>query len=71
MVALKQRDVVLNTDKVAEQERKQPAQIERSWLDRREQLVQKALDDDDHDMLRQISALPGGFGTEDMRRTVW
>jgi len=43
----------------------------RSWLERRHLLVEKALEKDDIGALRKISAMPGGFGSEEMRRRVW
>ena len=42
-----------------------------TWMKRREKVVQRALDDGDLAQLRKISALPGGFGSEEMRRRVW
>lgn len=42
-----------------------------SWIPAREALVQQALDQGDYEALRSISALPGGFGGDDMRRKVW
>lgn len=42
-----------------------------SWIDVRERVVEQAIADGDYEALRKISALPGGFGGEDMRRRVW
>lgn len=41
------------------------------WLERREKVVQRAIDDDDRDKLREVAALPGGFGSNEMRQKVW
>ncbi|ORY26234.1 rab-GTPase-TBC domain-domain-containing protein [Naematelia encephala] len=42
-----------------------------SWLERRELFVQIAIKHEDVESLRKFSALPGGFGSEDMRRKAW
>jgi len=52
-------------------EEKQAKPRGRSWLERRHLLVEKALEKDDIGALRKISAMPGGFGSEEMRRRVW
>lgn len=41
------------------------------WLERRERLVRAALEDEDLEQLGRIAALPGGFGTEDLRKAAW
>jgi len=41
------------------------------WLERRERLVRAALEDEDLGQLGQIAALPGGFGTDDLRKEAW
>jgi len=46
-------------------------QAEKSCLLIRDKLVQQALDGEDYESLRTISALPGGFGTNEMRKKVW
>ena len=42
-----------------------------SWLHRREKLVRQALDDGDRAALQRIAALPGGFGTQELRKEAW
>lgn len=42
-----------------------------SWLERRKILVEQALRDGDYETLQRIAALPGGFGTEELRKEVW
>jgi hypothetical protein len=42
-----------------------------TWLQRRQELVNQALENDDLEALRRISSLPGGFGSDAMRREVW
>nr|WVH01959.1 ubiquinol-cytochrome C reductase hinge protein [Naematelia aurantialba] len=42
-----------------------------SWLERRETLVEMAIDHEDVESLRKLSALPGGFGSNDMRKRAW
>lgn len=42
-----------------------------SWMDIREKVVEQAITDGDYEALCRISALPGGFGGEGMRRRVW
>jgi len=42
-----------------------------SWVARRHALVDLALANDDLEALVKISAMPGGFGSENMRRRVW
>ncbi|KAI9636676.1 rab-GTPase-TBC domain-containing protein [Dioszegia hungarica] len=42
-----------------------------SWIDIREKVVEQALTDGDYEALRRMSALPGGFGGEGIRRRVW
>ncbi|KAK4685286.1 TBC1 domain family member 20, partial [Tremellales sp. Uapishka_1] len=42
-----------------------------TWTTRREALVVDALEKNDLASLRRISALPGGFGSEEMRKSVW
>jgi hypothetical protein len=44
---------------------------DKSWETTREKLVQQALNHKDYDSLRRISALPGGFGSNDVRRQAW
>jgi hypothetical protein len=41
------------------------------WVGRRVKLVQQAINDNDLGALRDVSALPGGFGTDEMRRLAW
>jgi hypothetical protein len=41
------------------------------WLVIRDQLVLKAVEEGDTDLLRRISALPGGFGSDTARRKAW
>ncbi|RXK39023.1 hypothetical protein M231_03753 [Tremella mesenterica] len=41
------------------------------WMDRREEIVRLALKDGDLETLRKVSSLPGGYGSEEMRRVVW
>ncbi|EIW67119.1 hypothetical protein TREMEDRAFT_34074 [Tremella mesenterica DSM 1558] len=38
------------------------------WMDRREEIVRLALKDGDLETLRKVSSLPGGYGSEEMRR---
>jgi hypothetical protein len=40
-------------------------------VDRREKLVLQALKDEDHEALGRIATLPGGFGSEELRRQAW
>jgi len=42
-----------------------------TWVQRREKLVTQALKDEDHEALERIAALPGGFGTEELRQQAW
>lgn len=42
-----------------------------SWVSRREKIVQQAIDEDDLGRLRELAALPGGFGSNEMRKRVW
>jgi hypothetical protein len=42
-----------------------------SWKDTREKLVLQALEDGDLGRLRELTALPGGFGSNEMRQRVW
>ncbi|ORX39039.1 hypothetical protein BD324DRAFT_618319 [Kockovaella imperatae] len=49
--------------------RSEPAQPQ--WIGKRDKLVQQALEDNDLAGLRRLSALPGGFGSQDMRQKVW
>jgi hypothetical protein len=48
-----------------------PSQLAAEWLARREKVVTRALEDGDHDKLREVAALPGGFGSNAMRQKVW
>jgi hypothetical protein len=41
------------------------------WVERREKVVQQAIDDGDLGKLRELAALPGGFGSNEMRKRVW
>lgn len=41
------------------------------WVQRREKVVQQAIDDGDLGKLRELAALPGGFGSNEMRKRVW
>jgi hypothetical protein len=41
------------------------------WVGRRVKLVQQAIKNNDLGALRDVSALPGGFGTDEMRRLAW
>ena len=41
------------------------------WVERRERIVQQAIDDGDLGKLRELAALPGGFGSNEMRKKVW
>ena len=41
------------------------------WVERREKVVQQAIDDGDLGKLRDLAALPGGFGSNEMRKRVW
>lgn len=41
------------------------------WVERRERVVQQAIDDGDLGKLRELAALPGGFGSNEMRKKVW
>ena len=45
--------------------------VDGSWLDRRATLVRQALEDEDYDTLQRVAALPGGFGTNELRKEVW
>jgi hypothetical protein len=42
-----------------------------SWRERRERLVQQALEDGALGRLRELAALPGGFGSNELRKRVW
>ena len=41
------------------------------WVERREKVVKQAIDDGDIGKLRELAALPGGFGSNEMRKRVW
>ncbi|WRT68940.1 uncharacterized protein IL334_005922 [Kwoniella shivajii] len=41
------------------------------WIKIRESRTKQAIEDDDLEGLRKISALPGGFGSEGMRKKAW
>jgi len=41
------------------------------WVERRERVVQQAINDGDLGKLRELAALPGGFGSNEMRKKVW
>jgi hypothetical protein len=43
----------------------------KDWVRRREMLLDQALEDDDLEALKRISALPGGFGSDASRKKVW
>lgn len=45
--------------------------VDGSWLDRRAAVVRQALEDEDYDTLQRVAALPGGFGTDELRKEVW
>jgi hypothetical protein len=51
--------------------KEKPAIPATSWVAIREKVVEQAITDGDYEALRRISALPGGFGSEAMRRKVW
>lgn len=42
-----------------------------TWVQRREKLVTQALEDENYEALKRIAALPGGFGTEELRQQAW
>lgn len=42
-----------------------------SWIARRELVVQQAIETGDLGRLRELAALPGGFGSNEMRKRVW
>ncbi|WVQ93323.1 hypothetical protein IAU59_000391 [Kwoniella sp. CBS 9459] len=44
---------------------------DQDWVKIRESLTKQAIEDDDLVSLRKISALPGGFGSEHMRKKAW
>jgi hypothetical protein len=41
------------------------------WIERREKVVLQAITDGDLGKLRELAALPGGFGSNAMRQRVW
>jgi hypothetical protein len=57
--------------RLLEQEVEEVTQTADSWLVRRQTLVRQALDDEDFDTLRRVAGLPGGFGTDELRKRVW
>lgn len=59
------------TDIPAEATEKATTTSSNSWLFIRDQLVQQATDDEDLELLRRLAALPGGFGSDVMRRRAW
>lgn len=42
-----------------------------NWLERREKVVQRAIEDEDMSKLKEVAALPGGYGSNEMRKRVW
>ena len=48
-----------------------PKHGQAEWVGRRVKLLQQAINDNDVGALREISALPGGFGTDEMRKLAW
>jgi len=62
--------VLLQSELDAEQEGR-ASSGEATWVQRREAVVRQALDDGDHGALGKIAALPGGFGTEKLRKEAW
>jgi hypothetical protein len=54
-----------------EMDEKESSPSDLQWVERRERVVQQAIDDGDLGKLRELAALPGGFGSNDMRQKVW
>jgi hypothetical protein len=54
-----------------EMDEKESGPSDLQWVERREKVVQQAIDDGDLGKLRELAALPGGFGSNEMRKRVW
>ena len=52
-------------------EEKEAGPSDLSWVVRRELVVQQAIDSHDFGRLKELAALPGGFGSNEMRKKVW
>lgn len=61
----------LHTSDNSGMDEKESGPSDLSWKETRERLVQQALDDGDLGRLRELAALPGGFGSNEMRKKVW
>ena len=54
-----------------EMDEKESSPSDLEWVERREKVVQQAIDDGDLGKLRELAALPGGFGSNEIRKRVW
>lgn len=72
-------DVTCNTERhcsmclygLYKMDEKESSPSDLQWVERRERVVQQAIDDGDLGKLRELAALPGGFGSNEMRKKVW
>ena len=72
-------DVTCNTERhssiflhaLNKMDEKESSPSDLQWVERRERVVQQAIDDGDLGKLRELAALPGGFGSNEMRKKVW